>query len=155
MKVVLDKVKEMYKVFGTKENVEYVDRICVYLIPVRNNQVGVIETSKGYFFIGGGLNGDENHYECIKRECLEETGYLPYIKHKVCSAEEYTIHPTIEYFHPIQTYYVGDLIEKITFSTEVDHKLVWIDYDYLRGKMFVEMQNWALEQAIKIILNNK
>ena len=41
----------MHKIFGTKENEEYIDREGVYLIPVRNNQVGVVRTPKGYFFL--------------------------------------------------------------------------------------------------------
>ena len=61
----------MHKVYGTKDNVEYVDREGAYLIPVRNNQVGII---------------------------------------------------------------------------------LWIDYDQLQGKMFAEMQNWALEQSLECAL---
>lgn len=39
----------MHKVFGIKENVDYTDREGVHLIPIRNNQVGVIQTTKGCF----------------------------------------------------------------------------------------------------------
>ena len=136
----------MHKIFGIKENREYVDREGVYLIPIRNNQVGVIQTSKGYFFLGGGIENGENHIACIERECMEEAGCTCVIKKQICSAEMYGKHPSIGYFHPIQTYYVGDIIEKDIEPTEKDHQLLWIDYDELKGKMFVEMQNWALEQ---------
>ncbi len=76
---------KIHKVFGVKENVEYSDREGVYL----NTQVGVVQTPKGYFFLGGGLGNGESHLDCIERERIEEA---------------------------------------------------------LNGKMFVEMQNWALEQ---------
>ena len=142
----------MHKVFGTKDNVEYVDREGVYLIPIRNNQVGVIQTSKGYFFLGGGLEKEESHIACIERECIEESGYLPFVKNKVCSAEAYSKHPIIGYFHPIQTYYIGDLLEMVSVPTEKDHNFFWIDYDQLQGKMFAEMQNWALEQSLECAL---
>lgn len=56
--------------------------------------------------------------------------------------------PTIRYFHPMQTYYFGELIEEVGAPTEKDHVLCWIEYEQLRGKLFVEMQNWALEQAV-------
>lgn len=46
----------MHKVFGTKENVEYKDREGAYLIPVRGNQVGSIQTPKGFFFCIMGVN---------------------------------------------------------------------------------------------------
>ncbi len=60
-------------------------------------------------------------------------------------------HPTIRYFHPVQTYYFGELLEKVSDYTETDHIFYWIEYEQLKGKMFVEMQNWALEQAYESI----
>ncbi len=136
----------MHKIFGIKENAEYIDREGAYLIPHHDNQIGVIRTPKGYFFIGGGSENGESHLACIERECLEETGHLSYIEDKLCSAETYTIHPTIGYFHPIQTYYFGKLLDKVSAPTEKDHILCWIEYKELKGNMFLEMQNWALEQ---------
>lgn len=141
----------MHRIFGTKEKAEYLDREGAYLIPSRNNQVGVIQTPKGYFFLGGGLENGESHLACIERECLEEAGYLPCVKGKLCSAEAYSKHPTIGYFHPIQTYYVGELLDSVSTPTESDHVLCWIEYDKLKGKMFHEMQNWALEQSSMFI----
>ena len=43
----------MHKVFGTKENAEYVDREGAYLIPIKSGQIGVVKTPKGFFFLGG------------------------------------------------------------------------------------------------------
>ena len=137
----------MHKIFGLKENADYLDREGVYLIPFRNHQVGVIRTTRGYFLIGGGLEAGEDHWACIERECMEETGCFPVVKEKVCSAEMYCRHPEIGYFHPIQTYYLGQLQEKQSITTEKDHVLCWINYKKLEGRMFLEMQNWALEQA--------
>lgn len=65
----------MHKVFGTKENINYIDRVGVYLVPMKEGKIGVVKTSKGYFLLGGGLGDDESYEECIKRECLEEVGY--------------------------------------------------------------------------------
>lgn len=141
----------MHRIFGTKVNAEYLDREGAYLIPCHNNKVGVIQTSKGYFFLGGGLENGESHLDCIERECLEEVGCSPCVECKLCSAEAFIKHPTIGYFHPIQTYYFGMLLDKKLTPTETDHVLCWIEYDQLRGKMFVEMQNWALEQLSKCI----
>lgn len=136
----------MHKVFGTKEDAEYTDREGAYLVPISNNKVGVVETPKGYFFLGGGLENGESHVDCIERECLEEAGYIVTVGKNVCTAETYCEHPTIGYFHPIQTYYSGNLIEKVVTPTDSDHHFLWIKYDNIKGKMFAEMQNWALEQ---------
>lgn len=137
----------MHKIFGTQEDVKYVDREGAYLIPIRDNQIGVIQTSKGYFFLGGGLENGEDHIACIERECIEEAGCTVSVIDKVCSAETYGKHPVIGYFHPIQTYYIGNVLSKVLAPTEKDHNFLWIEYDKLKGKMFAEMQNWALEQV--------
>ena len=138
----------MHRVFGTKENVEYFDREGAYFIPCHNNHVGVVETPKGYFLLGGRLEDGESHLECIKRECIEEVGCLPCVEGRLCSAEAYAMHSVIGYFHPIQTYYYGKLSDKGFIPTETDHILRWVEYDQIRGKLFAEMQNWALEQLL-------
>lgn len=38
------------------------------------------------------------------------------------------------YFHPIQTYYIGELLEKVQVPTESDHKLMWLIFIILRAK---------------------
>lgn len=140
----------MHKIFGIKENAEYVNREGAYLIPIKDNQVGIVQTHKGFFFLGGGIENGEKHDECIKRECLEEAGFKVEVGEKICSAETYFLHESIGYFHPIQTYYFGSLISKLLEPAEQDHKFWWIDYDELRGRMYLEMQNWALETAFAI-----
>ncbi len=139
----------MHKVFGVKKDDAYFDREGAYLIPVCGGNVGVIRTLKGYFLIGGGLTAGETHVECIKRECMEETGYSVTVGNKVCSAESYCIHEKIGFFHPVQTYYAGKLLSKEAAPTEKDHVFQWAAYEEIRGKLYSEMQNWALD----IIMN--
>ena len=142
-----NKGEKVHRVFGKKEEgVEYFNRPGAYVIPVRDGKVAVANTPKGLFLLGGGIEEGETHAECVNRECGEEAGYSAVIKEEICSAEKYLYFDTIGYFHPIQTYYAGDLIEKVTEPIEKDFTLEWIAYDQLKGKMFSEMQNWALEQ---------
>ena len=103
-----------------------------------------VKTPKGFFFLGGGFEGDESAEVCITRECIEEIGYSVKVGEKLCSAEHYTYHKRIGYFHPIQTYYCGLLTEKKAEPIETDHSMVWGTPAQLQGKMFSEMQNWAL-----------
>lgn len=142
---------EIHRVFGTKENVEYIDREGAYLILVNGKQIGIIHTPKGFFLLGGGLEKGENHIACIERECLEEAGCIVSVKEKICSAETYCNHEVIGPFHPIQTYYIGQLVSMECVPLEKDHEFLWVEYDKLKGKMFVEMQNWALEQYFKSV----
>ena len=146
----LDELGKEHKVFGIKENANYIDRAGAYLIPFKDGKVGVVKTAKGYFLLGGGLDGGENHVECIRRECLEEIGYTASVGNKICSAEMYCEHPAIRYFHPIQTYYFGELLEQVNVAVEDDHEFVWMDYDDVVDNMYLEMQSWALKQWEKI-----
>lgn len=139
----------MHKIFGRKENVEYSTRIGAYLIPIENNKIGVIKTNKGYFLIGGGKEANETDEQCIKRECIEEIGCDVTIHNQICNAETYTFHEKIGYFHPVQTFYSGSINYKVQEPVESDHILVWLSFEEIQNKMYVEMQGWAIEQAIK------
>lgn len=134
----------MHKVFGTKENVGYTDRKGAYLIPVRGDSVAVVRTPKGYFLLGGGANEGESDINCISRECVEEVGCPAVVKDEIGSAETYLYHEEIGWFHPIQNYYTGLLLPHVSVPAEKDHKLLWLKYSDIKGKMFWEMQDWAL-----------
>lgn len=147
-------MKSVHRIFGVRENAVYTDREGAYLIPLSGNRVGVVRTPKGYFLLGGGLEDGETHAACIGRECMEEAGYTVCVGERICSAETYCRHPVIGYFHPVQTYYTGRLLEKTSEPAERDHEFLWIDYRELKGRMFAEMQNWALEQALDALKEN-
>ena len=136
----------MHKVFGEKLRTNYTDREGAYLICFNEGKFAVVKTPKGFFFLGGGMEDNETALECIERECIEEIGYTVKVIEKICSAEHYTYHKRIGYFHPVQTYYIGQLLKmENRFSVEKDHTLMWLGYEELRGRMFSPMQNWALD----------
>jgi len=139
--------KVVHRVFGTKENRVYIDREGAYIIPIKGDKVGVVETAKGFFLIGGGMNYGESEKHCIIRECIEETGYQVEINQRICSAETYCEHLTVGFFHPIQVYYSGRLLQKIREPAEVDHAFRWICIESVQSQMFLEMQSWAIMQV--------
>ena len=46
---------------------------------------------------------------------------------------------------------MGALLEQVSIQVEDDHEFVWMDYDELKGNMYLEMQSWAIEQCMKKI----
>lgn len=145
----------MHKVFGEKAPVPYYDRKGAYLIPVKDNKIAVIKTPKGLFFLGGGIENGETDEACIRRECLEEAGVEVTIGEKIGSAETFTTHPRLGPFHPIQTYYAGEILKQVQAPLEKDHTLLICSFREPDGKLFAEMQNWALQEFWKKHLQNK
>ncbi len=145
----------MHRIFGKKENECYLDRKGAYLIPIRDGSVAVVRTPKGCFLLGGGMDDGETDAQCIRRECMEETGYAVEVGAYVCSAEKYGYHPTLGWFHPIQTYYLGCLLQQERVPTEDDHRLEWIPCEAVRAQMFSDMQAWAITQALHNRMDTK
>ena len=139
----------MHKVFGRKQEGTYYERPGAYLLPFAGDKMAVVRTHRGLFLLGGGIQGTENDLECVRRECLEECGYTCRIGEMLASAEAYSIHDKKGLFHPIQHYYLGELLKKVQEPTEKDHSLLWMTYEQIKGNMFSDMQNWAVELAWK------
>lgn len=143
--------EKFFITLGTRiEGISYYDRVGAYLICIENNKLAVIRDPQGYFLPGGGIDENESFEECVKRECLEETGYSVSVDKHICSAEAYLLHPKVGYFHPIQHYYSGSLIEKVCAPIETDHILEWISIDEIENKMHLEFQC----RAVKYYLDN-
>ena len=64
--------------FGQKdETKDYILRPAVYCLMFNHlkDKIAIIETGDGkYFLPGGGIEDNETHEECMKREALEEMG---------------------------------------------------------------------------------
>jgi len=139
----------MHRIFGKKKAMPYFDRRGAYIVPFREEKIALVKTPRGYFLIGGGIEENETHAEAIVRECMEETGCRAEIGKYVCSAETYTFYPKFGHYHPIQAYYLGEISDPVQSRQDEDHRLVWAEYADMRGKLCLEMQNWALEMCRK------
>lgn len=138
------------KTFGEKcEGAAYYDREGAYLVAVWDGRVAVVHTPRGYFLPGGGLEGGEDHRACIRRECLEEMGYTVTVGEHIGSADVYARHERIGYFHPIQHYYAGALVEQSAAPIERDHTLVWLPVDGIEEKMYTPAQSWAIRRYLE------
>lgn len=139
--------KKMHKIFGIENKAEYFTRKGAYILPYKDGKIAVAKTPKGYFLLGGGLEPGEEEKESIVRECLEEVGCNALVGEFLCSAEAFDVHPRKGFFHPVQSYYLGEISEPVCEPIEKDHCLMWLDYEFLRGRMFSQIQNWAISMC--------
>lgn len=134
--------------FGTPEpGCRYHDRTGAYLIAEHAGSIALIQTPKGYFLPGGGMEPSEDPQACIRRELLEETGYTVRITGRVATADAYERHPMLGWFHPIQHYYAGELVEQVAAPSETDHTLVWKPLPEAEVLLLPECQRWAVSHC--------
>jgi 8-oxo-dGTP diphosphatase len=139
------------KVFGEKlEGTVYIRRTGVYGIAFnKEGNIAVVKTPKGYFLPGGGIENEENHKECIKREFLEETGYEITIENYI---NKYSLYHTTKdnaYFYLIGFFYIVNLKQRSNYKTEEDHKLIWLEPSQCVKCLLLRHQSWAVSQALK------
>lgn len=153
----------LQKAFGEKHpNIVYKDRTGAYGIGFNDDgKIPVAMTHlangcEGYFLLGGGLDKNEKHSDCIIRECLEEAGLRVTPKEFICKGERYSYIERIEtYFHGIGYFYNMEIIDIIAEPTEPDHSLVWLSTEEAKEKLFLPHQIWAVEQAYKLYLTDE
>lgn len=139
-----------HKVFGAPQpGVEYRDRPGAYGITFDGGgRAAVVYCQrKGCFLLGGGIERGESEEECIRREALEETGYVVTVGEKVCVGEEFTTDLTGGLYHPIGHVYLIELGERVAEPVETDHILTWMPIKEFQKTTFMRYQSWALEMA--------
>lgn len=103
------------------------------------------------FLLGGGIENNENHTDCIIRETLEEAGLSVTPKEFVCKGDYYHfIEETKTDFHGIGYFYYMEIGDIVSEPTEPDHYLVWLTLDEIKKKLFLPHQIWAVEQVYNI-----
>ena len=114
------------------------------------DEIAVVQTSRGYFLPGGGIEADESHTDCLVREFQEELGY-------VIEVGDFLSSVTLIGYAPGKSkclemvghnYLVTDTGHR-TLSVEMDHALVWLSLQEARTKLRLTHQAWAIEELLK------
>lgn len=134
------------------EGIKYTKRIGAYVIIEReeDNKIGIATTIEGdYFFLGGGLENEETEEEALKRELLEESGYsiknVKYFDKVTAWADGGSRGP----LDVTATFYIAEFDKKIVEPTEKDHKVIWVDANEYKDKLYHEYQRYILNKYIE------
>lgn len=132
------------------EGVNYTDRIGVYGIIIDTiGRIATIKTSIGYFLPGGGIEGEETHEECIKRESIEELGCKVSVEEFVGKASLYHTTKTGQYKFGIGYFYTVSIKCKSSSIRQDNNELVWLNPTECIEQLFLENQSWSVLEALK------
>lgn len=101
-----------------------IERVAIRAIIMANYRILLVQSNGGDFkFPGGGLEENESHEECLKREVREETGYIHCIvKDKVGTVIERKMdeYENNALFQMTSHYYVCDLADEEKMAQKLD-----------------------------------
>ncbi|CAM3730851.1 NUDIX domain-containing protein [Mesobacillus thioparans] len=140
-------------IFGKKEaDIYYKWRPGVYgLILDDRNQIALIRTDEGMYFLpGGGLEDGETHEECLVREVIEETGMIPEVGEWIGTANQYfySINDQQHYFSK-GDFYLAHIAGETEGPAELDHHLEWKEPEAALKQLFHEHQRWAVRRVLR------
>lgn len=141
------------KTFGEKNPAQkYGRRVCAYLVCQNDDGlIPVAKTPRGYFLLGGGVEQNEPHRACIRRECREEIGYDAKVRRLFCRSERY--HWAARFsrnMHMTGFYYTGKLLDKLGEPTESNHVLEWLTPSECVEKLLLPNQAWAVKIYLEL-----
>jgi 8-oxo-dGTP pyrophosphatase MutT (NUDIX family) len=121
-----------------------IERVAIRAIIMANNRILLVQSNRGdYKFPGGGLEENEKHEDCLKREVREETGYINCIvKDKVGTVIERKMdeYESNALFQMTSHYYLCDLAAEEKMAQQLDEYEAILNFT----------PKWvSLEEAIK------
>lgn len=130
---------------------EYYKRPSVYTIIERDedNKIAIVtDNIDVYFLFGGGIEKNEIEIDTLKREVLEETGYTIKNIKLFDRVSSYCYSEKNGYMYIDATIYIARFDDKITQPIEKDHKLMWVDPNEYKDKLYHEYQRYILNEYV-------
>lgn len=143
----------MIRIGNKVEGIQYTKRYGSYVIIEReeDKKIAIATDGKTDFFLGGGIENDEIEIEALRREVIEEAGYsikdIKYFDKVTAWADGLKRGP----LDVTATFYIAKFDEKITEPIEKDHKVLWVNPNDYKYKLFHEYQRYIIEEYINIL----
>jgi 8-oxo-dGTP diphosphatase len=139
--------------FGEKKkNVSYRRREAVYAVVIdENKNIAIMVQNEKGFLPGGGIETGEDHEVCLKRECIEETGYTFKMEHFLGHAKQYFRTRQGEHLMNDGYFYTGTFGEYANEPLDQDHELVWVNIDQAEELLFHSSHVWAVKKGLGLV----
>lgn len=141
-----------------EEGIEYRKRPGAYAIITReeDKKICLVTDGKEIFFLGGGIENEENKIDALKRELIEESGYSIKNIEKFDEVSSYLYSNSRGYLEVQATIYIAKFYEKVVEPIEQDHKILWVNPNNYVGKLQYPWHNYILNEYIeKYVYKNK
>lgn len=134
------------------EGVAYTKRPGAYAIieHKEKNQIAIATANGAFFFLGGGIEGEETEIETLRREIIEESGYKIKNIKQFDKITSWTDGGERGYLDITATFYTAEFDKKIAEPLEKDHKILWVNAKEYKDKLYHEYQRYILREYIKI-----
>ena len=94
------------------------------------------------------IEKDETDEEAVRREVIEEAGYsITDIKY-FDNISSYCWSEKNGYMDIVATIYTGKFDEKVAVPIEEDHKVIWVNPEEYKDKLYHEYQRYILNKYI-------
>ncbi len=138
----------MIRIGKKLEGIPYTKRLGAYAIIQReeDNKVAIATADGYYFFLGGGIEEGETEIEALRRELMEESGYsiknINYFDKVTSWADGGDRGP----LDMTATIYLAQFDKKVVTPIETDHKVLWIEPEEYKDKLYHEYQRYILDK---------
>lgn len=124
-------------------------RKAVYAIICADGKIAAVQTPRGYFLPGGGIDPNETDVQALERELIEELGWSISILNCIDSAYQYHYSEVQDkYFLTFARFYRAAYIATTSIPTEPDHTLVWLTPQEAQSQLRFEYMQLAVQKCL-------
>ncbi len=140
-------------VFGEREpSFEVVVRPSAYgLLFDGEQRIAVVQTRKGLWLPGGGVEHGESRAQAVVREFREECGLVVIARELLTRALQYACDArTRRCYAKTSSFHRVELAGPHGTPSELGHVLRWLPAHEAHAELFARSHAWALEQCVRV-----
>jgi len=134
-------------VFGERTEASTIRPSAYALLEDTQGRVAVVRSADGTFLPGGGIEAGETPEEAIRREGLEECGFIIQPGKWLVRAVQFSYSNSEKaYFEKRSIFVEGTILGTDSSRLEANHELIWIEPEAASEFLSHPSHCWAVEQ---------